>query len=78
MTTMRGKPATADEIGKILGDLDDPVVVSIMRIGATAAEVMEALQWLEDDETLEPDTGREPHGAVRAVYEILKAEELEE
>jgi hypothetical protein len=78
MTTMPRKPATSEEIARILGDADDPVVVSIMRTGATAAEILEALQWIEDDDALEPDTGRELHGEVRAVYEILKAEEPEE
>jgi phosphohistidine phosphatase SixA len=72
------KPATAEEIAKLAANLDDAVVASIMRTGATATEVLEALQWLEDDEALEPDTGRQPHGVVRAVYEILQAEEPEE
>ena len=70
------KAATAEEIEKLVGDIDEPVVMSIMRTGATTAEILEALQWLEDDEALEP--GRQPHGAVRAVYEILQAEEPQE
>ncbi len=72
------QPATAVEIRHMAGDVDDAIVSSIMRTGASAAEVLQAGQWLRGGGGLEDEAGHEPHGAVRAVYEILQAEEPEE
>ena len=44
----------------------------------SAAEVLQAVQWLRGAGGLEDEAGHEPHGAVKAVYEILQAEEPEE
>ena len=54
------------------------VVSSIMRTGATAAEILQAVQWFQGGGGLEDEPGHEPHGAIKAVYEILQAEEPEE
>jgi hypothetical protein len=70
--------ATADEIRHMVGDVDDAVVSSILRTGASAAEVLQAVQWFRGGGGLEDEAGHEPHGAVRAVYEILQAEEPEQ
>ncbi len=72
------QPATAAEIRHIIGDVDDAVVSSIMRTGASAAEVLQAVQWFRGGGGLEDEAGHEPHGAVKAVYDILQAEEPEE
>jgi hypothetical protein len=69
------KAATAEEIRQIVGDVDDMVVSSIMRTEASAAEVLQAAQWVRGGGGLEDEGGHEPHGAVRAVYEILQVEE---
>lgn len=66
--------ATALEIRHTVGDVDDAVVRSIAATGATAAQVLEAVQWCRGG-GLEAWAGHEPHGAVRAVYDILQAEE---
>ena len=72
------KPAaTAEEIRHMVGDVDDAVVSSILRTGASAAEVLQAVQWFRGGGGLEDEAGHEPHGTVRAVYEILQAEEPE-
>jgi hypothetical protein len=70
--------ATAEEIRHMVGDVDDAVVSSIMRTGASAAEVLQAVQWFRGGGGLEDEAGHEPHGAVKAVYEILQAEEPEQ
>ena len=70
--------ATAAEIRHCVGDVDDVVVNSIMQTGASAAEVLQAVQWFRGGGGLEEEAGHEPHGAVNAVYEILQAEEPEE
>jgi hypothetical protein len=72
------KPASASEIRGMIGDIDDAVVTSILRTVATAAEVLQAAEWFRGDRGLEDEGGHEPHGAVRAVYEILAAEEPDE
>jgi hypothetical protein len=69
--------ATADEIRKIVGDVDDDVVSNIMSIGATESEVLEAFLWTTSDEELGNEVERLPHGAVGAVVEILEAQEPE-
>ena len=70
--------ATTEEIRHMVGDVDDAIVSSIMRTGASAAEVLQAVQWFRGGGGLEDEAGHEPHGAVKAVYEILQAEEAEE
>ena len=70
--------ATAEEIRHMVGDVDDAIVSSVMRIGASAAEVLQAVQWFRGGGGLEDESGHEPQGAVKAVYEILQAEEPEE
>ena len=72
------KPATAAEIRRMIGDLDDAVVASIERTGASAAQVLEAVQWFRGGGGLEEEAGLEPHATVRAVYDILQAVEAEE
>ena len=70
--------ATAEEIRHMVGDVDAAVVSSIMRTGASTAEVLQAVQWFRGGGGLEDEAGHEPHGVVRAVYEILQAEEPEQ
>jgi len=69
------RPASAEEIRGMVGDVADAVVSSIERTKASAAEVLQAVQLLRGGGALEEEAGHEPHGAVRAVYEILQAEE---
>jgi hypothetical protein len=72
------KPATAAEIRRMVGDVDDAVISSIERTGASAAQVLEAVEWFRGGGGLEDEAGHEPHAVVRAVYDILQAEEVEE
>jgi hypothetical protein len=69
METVIHRPASADEIRLVVGDLGDVVVSAIMRTKASSEEVLEAVRWMHGDAT------GPLHGVVRAVYEILEAEE---
>src|SRR5260221_14542939 len=51
-----GTAANADEIRKIVGDLDDAVVTNIMRTGATEGEQLVPFLW--------PASRGEPRNAV--------------
>ena len=75
MPDEKTRPATAAEIRRLIGDYDDAVVSLIMETRASAADVLRAVQWFRGSTPLEDEAGQEPHGAVRAVYEILKEEE---
>lgn len=72
------QPATAADIRAMVGDVDDDLIARIMATEATAAEVLQAVQWMRGGGGLEDEAGHAPHGAVRAVYELLQAEEPEE
>ncbi len=78
MQIENARTATAEEIRHMVGDVDDTVVSSIMQTRASAAQVLQAVQWFRGGGGLEDEAGHEPHGAVRAVYEILQAEEAPE
>lgn len=69
--------ATASEINKILGPLDDDLLLQILQVGPTATEVLEALTWANADDQIGTELERGPRGAVNRVYEILKMAEPE-
>ncbi len=71
------QPVTGDEIRRILGTVDDEQVTAIMATGATAAEVMEAFEWLSGEDRLGTDLDHTRRGRAGAVYEIL-ARDIEE
>jgi hypothetical protein len=73
----RSHPATATEIIKIVGPLDDAVLMRIVEIEATAAEVLEAYTWATADDQIGTELERAPRGAVAQVYAILKNAEPE-
>jgi len=72
-------PATASDVGRLLGDVDPLVCERILETGASADELGEALRELEDEEGFgeEPREGSSERVAtVRAVlYELLAEEE---
>jgi hypothetical protein len=45
----RRLPATGHEIRNILGPIDDQLMLAIQNTGATPNDVLQALEWLEDD-----------------------------
>jgi 3-deoxy-D-manno-octulosonate 8-phosphate phosphatase KdsC-like HAD superfamily phosphatase len=71
------QPATEPEIIEIVGSLDDSVLLEILRTGATSAEVLEALTWVDANDQIATETEHGPRGAVLRVCEILQREEPE-
>ena len=67
-----GWPPPQREIRNMIGDVDDAVVSSILRTGASAAEVLQAVQWFRGGGGLEDEAGHEPHLAVKSVYEFFR------
>jgi hypothetical protein len=52
-------PAAAAEIRRMIGDVDDAVINSIERTGASAAQVLEAVQWFRGGGGLEDEIAGE-------------------
>jgi hypothetical protein len=69
---------TREEIRTIVGDLDDGRIAEIIATGATAAELLEAFTWLNENEELPQQTERAPKGRVAQLCEILAANEITE
>jgi hypothetical protein len=65
--------AAAAEVRRMVRDVDDAVVSDIIRTGASAAEVPQAV--LRGGGSLEDEASSKPHDLVNAVYAILQAEE---
>lgn len=71
-------PATGEEIRSVLGPLDDTLLASLLAVGATPAEVLEAQTWLNSDDYLHRSLHHGQSGRVAALVEILEAEEPED
>lgn len=65
------RPISADELHRLLGDIDDATCARILATGATEAEVIEARQWLTADDQLGTELERGKRGVVGEVYDIL-------
>ena len=68
--------ATAAEIVKILGPVDQVLIADIRRAGATAAEVLEAFTRLEGDDAVGRVARRSTTARVAEVMGILQAAEI--
>ena len=68
--------ATAAELVKILGPVDQVLIADIQRTGATAAEVLEAFTRLEGDDAVGKEARRSTTARVAEVMGILQAAEI--
>lgn len=66
--------ATASEIRDIVGALDDSVIASIVALGATRNELLEAQAWFTSDDYLHRELHHSLHGRAAQVFDILEAE----
>ncbi len=66
--------AIASEIRDIVGALDDSVIASIVALGATREEILEAQAWLTSDDYLHRELHHSLHGRAAQVFDILEAE----
>ena len=72
------QPLTRQEMRALMGPADDVTLTGLVELGATRAELLEALAWVENDEALLNEGKPMPSGRVAAVVEILKARDEEE
>jgi hypothetical protein len=72
------KPLTRDDITAALGEIDDLIVVEILRTGATSDELAEALAWLANNEPLMNIGKPLAAGRVGRLVEILESAYEEE
>ena len=65
--------ARGQEIREALGTpYDEEMVAEILRTGASPADILEAREWLSDDDYMGGDLGKSLNARVRGVYEILR------
>ena len=69
------RAATASDIIRICGHLEDDVVTRILATGATPDEVLEGFTWSCADDQIGTELRHGRQGAAGAVYEILMQEE---
>jgi hypothetical protein len=62
---------THGEIARIVGPLDDSLMVEILATGASREELVEAFDWVYADDALARDLHRQPAGRIAALCEIL-------
>jgi hypothetical protein len=72
MPQEKARAGAASQIREILGPVDDEVVIDIVNAGATAAEVSEAFEWLNDDDYMGAELNRSMNKNVQRVYDILR------
>lgn len=68
------KPATAQDIHAVLGRIDAALVADILRTGASRADIVQALGWLDDDDYMGAELHRSLPGRARDVYHLLLAD----
>lgn len=66
------KPASGRDIRSILGPVDDRLVTDIMATGATHHEIMQAMEWLDDDDYMGKEVGKPMNIRVARVHRILQ------
>lgn len=62
-----------EEIIRIAGALDDASIAAIEAMKATPAELLEALNWLSNDEAMISEGHHLPAGRIASLVEILEA-----
>jgi hypothetical protein len=74
---MARQPATLHQITELLGDLEAAKAEAILATGATVAEIEQAQAWAAgESDVMGGELARPLSGAVAAVYEILRTEQL--
>lgn len=69
----REKPATDKEIRQILGtSSNDDLVMAVRNTGATYEEVLQAFEWLVDDDYMGKKARKPASGTVGRLCDILQ------
>ncbi|HEX2135738.1 MAG TPA: hypothetical protein VHG30_07500 [Microvirga sp.] len=69
---------TPEAVRALVGPVDDLTLAEILEMGATRAELAEALGWVENDEAMLNEGRPVPAGRVAQLVEMLKARDEEE
>jgi hypothetical protein len=72
-----GKVATAEDVRRILGELDDTTVVSILALQPSVAQIEAARLWLNGSGDVLAREGRPLDGVVAAIFDMLDVDEEE-
>lgn len=80
MTSVRDHtPANVHDIVEILGPgTDEALVSAILLTGASRHEILEAFEWLEDDDYMGAELSRTLSARAQQVYDILDRERGDE
>ena len=69
------KQATGSQIRRILGSaVDEDVITDLLQTGASLDEIMEACEWLDDDDYMSAGLQRTMQSKIQGVYDILMAD----
>lgn len=75
----RGKDLlTPESVENVIGPTDEDLTAEPVLSGATSADLLEAVAWLEADHATGRQTHRMPHGMVAQLCQILAARQPEE
>lgn len=68
------KQATVMDVRAIVGHLDDVIIEAILHTTATPNEILQAMEWLEENYYTRASSTRRMDERVRNVYNILDYE----
>ena len=66
---------TAEAVRKIAGQLDDSLLIEILKTGASEAELVEAFEWLYADDALSKSRHHPPDSRIALLRDILNRQE---
>lgn len=69
---------TPESVEDVIGPTDEDLTAELILSGATSADLLEAVAWLEADQATGRQTHRMPHGMVARLCQILAARQPEE
>jgi len=66
---------TAEAVRKIAGQLDDSLLIEILKTGASEEELVEAFEWLYADDALSKSRHHAPDSRIALLRDILNRQE---
>jgi hypothetical protein len=73
-----GVPATADDVSRLFGEIDDDVLREILDLHPTIADLEKAAQWIAGDRDLDHADGQILTGTSGEIVTLLATEEEDE
>jgi hypothetical protein len=72
------RPATREDLRRLLGDLDEPRIIDVLELHPTVADLEEAAVCLAGDQDVLGKEGHRVSLVANQVVEILSADEAED